>query len=58
MAEVASKEGVSDSTHVKVKEESEDSYQKQTMRCLCGNTLATDSMIKVQIHFQLLEFYY
>lgn len=47
-AELASKsEAVSDSANVKLKEETEDSYQMEKTRCFCGSTLPTDSMIKV-----------
>lgn len=47
-AELASKsQAVSDSTNVKFKEETEDSYQMEKIRCLCGSTLPNDSMIKV-----------
>ncbi|KAK4493523.1 hypothetical protein RD792_018157 [Penstemon davidsonii] len=48
-AESASKsQGVSDSTAVKLKEETEDSYQVEKIRCLCGSSLPTDSMIKCE----------
>lgn len=48
-AELASKsEAVSDNSNVKHKEEIEDSYQMEKIRCLCGSTLPTDSMIKVK----------
>lgn len=47
-AELASKsDAVSDSANVQLKEETEDSYQMEKTRCLCGSTLPTDSMIKV-----------
>lgn len=46
--DLASKsQAVSDSTSIKFKEETEDSYQMEKIRCLCGSTLPTDSMIKV-----------
>lgn len=48
-AELASKsQAVSDSTNVKLKEEAEDSYQMEKIRCLCVSTLPTDSMIKCE----------
>lgn len=51
-AELASKsQAVSDSTNVKLKEEAEDSYQMEKIRCLCASTLPTDSMIKVTYIF-------
>lgn len=51
-SELASKsQGFSDSTNVKPKEEIVDSYHMDKIRCLCGNSLPTDSMIKVHIHF-------
>ncbi|PIN16420.1 Histone-lysine N-methyltransferase [Handroanthus impetiginosus] len=47
--DLASKsQGISDSTNVKLKEESEDSFQMDKIRCLCGSTLPTDSMIKCE----------
>ncbi|XP_057782685.1 E3 SUMO-protein ligase SIZ1 isoform X2 [Salvia miltiorrhiza] len=47
--ELASKsEAVSDNSNVKLKEEREDSYQAEKIRCLCGSTLPTDSMIKCE----------
>ena len=46
--ELASKgQGASDSSNVRPKEEIEDSYQMDKIRCLCGSSLQTDSMIKV-----------
>ena len=41
-------QGVSDSSNVQVKGETDDSLQLDTkVRCLCGNGLQTESMIKV-----------
>lgn len=49
VADVASKsQGFSDSTNVKSKEEIVDSYRMDKIRCICGSSLPTDSMIKVQ----------
>lgn len=47
--DLASKgQGVSDSSNVQVKGETDDSLQLDTkVRCLCGNPLQTESMIKV-----------
>ncbi|KAL0436462.1 UNVERIFIED_CONTAM: E3 SUMO-protein ligase SIZ1 [Sesamum radiatum] len=46
-ADLASKsQAVSDSTNIKCKEEAEDCYQMEKIRCVCGSTLPTDSMIK------------
>lgn len=51
-ADLTSKsQGFSDSTPVKLKEEIVDSYEMDKIRCLCGSSLPTDSMIKVDIHF-------
>ncbi|KAL1545189.1 SUMO ligase siz1 [Salvia divinorum] len=48
-AELASKsEAISDNSNVKLKEEIEDSCQVEKIRCLCGSTLLTDSMIKCE----------
>ncbi|KAK6163290.1 hypothetical protein DH2020_000154 [Rehmannia glutinosa] len=41
-------QAVSDSPSIKLKEETEDSYQMEKIRCLCGSTLQTDSMIKCE----------
>lgn len=38
---------LSDSSNVRIREETEDSYQKDKIRCLCGSSLQADSMIKV-----------
>lgn len=47
-ADLASKsQGFSDSTTVKPKEEIVDSYHMEKIRCVCGSSLPTDSMIKV-----------
>lgn len=47
-AELTSKsEAVSDNSNMKLREETDDSYQVDKIRCLCGSTLPTDSMIKV-----------
>lgn len=41
-------QGVSDSSNVKVKGELDDQFQLDTkIRCLCGNSLESESMIKV-----------
>lgn len=40
-------QGVSDSSNVKFKEEPENSYQMEKIRCPCGSSLQTDSMVKV-----------
>lgn len=54
-AELASKsEAVSDSANIKPKEEVEDSCQMEKIRCLCGSTLPTDSMIKVILVMYIL----
>lgn len=46
--DLASKsQGVPESTKTKHKEETEDSYMIDKIRCLCGSSLASDSMIKV-----------
>ncbi|KAL2239464.1 UNVERIFIED_CONTAM: E3 SUMO-protein ligase SIZ1, partial [Sesamum indicum] len=48
-ADLASKsQVVSDSTNIKCKEEAEDCYQMEKIRCVCGSTLPTDSMIKCE----------
>ncbi|KAL1558573.1 SUMO ligase siz1 [Salvia divinorum] len=48
-AELTSKsEAVSDNSNMKLKEEIDDSYQVDKIRCLCGSTLPTDSMIKCE----------
>ncbi|GFQ02070.1 e3 sumo-protein ligase siz1 [Phtheirospermum japonicum] len=48
-ADLASKsQAISDSPSIKLKEETEDSYQMEKIRCLCGSTLPTDSMIKCE----------
>ncbi|KAH6765574.1 DNA-binding protein with MIZ/SP-RING zinc finger [Perilla frutescens var. hirtella] len=48
-ADLASKsQGFSDSTVVKPKEEIVDSYHMDKIRCLCGSSLPTDSMIKCE----------
>ncbi|XP_051142503.1 E3 SUMO-protein ligase SIZ1-like isoform X2 [Andrographis paniculata] len=48
-ADLASKsQGDSDSTNVKLNEETADSCQRDKIRCLCGGTLPTDSMIKCE----------
>ncbi|XP_051113221.1 E3 SUMO-protein ligase SIZ1-like isoform X2 [Andrographis paniculata] len=39
---------VSESRDVKRKDDKEDSYQMEKIRCLCGSSLATDSMIKCE----------
>lgn len=39
----------SDSSNVKLKEEPEEPYKMDKIRCLCGSTLPTDSMIKVHV---------
>lgn len=55
-AELASKsEAVSDNSNVKLKEEIEDSYQVEKIRCPCRSTLPTDSMIKV-MYIMLIGF--
>ncbi|PIN16421.1 hypothetical protein CDL12_10931 [Handroanthus impetiginosus] len=41
-------QGALDSTPVPLKEELEDSYQMDKIRCLCGSTLPTDSMVKCE----------
>ncbi|KAA8544013.1 hypothetical protein F0562_021810 [Nyssa sinensis] len=41
-------QGVSDSCNVKPKEEIEDSSQKDKIRCPCGSSLQTESMIKCE----------
>lgn len=48
--DLASKgQGVSDSSIVKVKGEIDDSFQSDPkIRCLCGNTLETEDLIKVK----------
>ncbi|XP_057781763.1 E3 SUMO-protein ligase SIZ1-like isoform X2 [Salvia miltiorrhiza] len=47
--DLASKsQGLSDGTKVKPKEEIVDSNHRDTIRCLCGNSLPTDSMIKCE----------
>ncbi|XP_059626751.1 E3 SUMO-protein ligase SIZ1 [Cornus florida] len=47
--ELASKgQGVSDSSNVKLKEEIDDSYLLDKIRCPCGSSLQTDSMIKCE----------
>ncbi|GFZ18061.1 DNA-binding protein with MIZ/SP-RING zinc finger, PHD-finger and SAP domain-containing protein [Actinidia rufa] len=47
--ELASKgQGASDSSNVRPKEEIEDSFQMDKIRCLCGSSLQTDSMIKCE----------
>lgn len=47
--DLASKgQGVSDSTNTKLKEEVEDTYQMEKIRCPCGSTLQADSMIKCE----------
>ncbi|CAA2997053.1 E3 SUMO- ligase SIZ1 isoform X1 [Olea europaea subsp. europaea] len=38
----------SDSSNVKLKEEPEEPYKMDKIRCLCGSTLPTDSMIKCE----------
>lgn len=47
--DLASKgQGVSDSSNVKVKGEVDEHFQSDTkVRCLCGNSLESESMIKV-----------
>ncbi|KAK4408924.1 E3 SUMO-protein ligase SIZ1, partial [Sesamum angolense] len=48
-ADLASKsQAVSDSANIKCKEEAEDCYQMEKIRCICGSTLPTDSMIKCE----------
>ncbi|CAA0834078.1 E3 SUMO-protein ligase SIZ1 [Striga hermonthica] len=48
-ADLASKsQAISDSTSAKHKEEAEDSCPVEKIRCVCGSTLATDSMIKCE----------
>ncbi|XP_041989870.1 E3 SUMO-protein ligase SIZ1-like isoform X2 [Salvia splendens] len=48
-AELTSKsEAVSDNSNMKLKEEIDDSYPVDKIRCLCGSTLPTDSMIKCE----------
>lgn len=42
---------ISDSSSIKPKEEVLDSYHIDKIRCLCGSSLPTDSMIKVHICF-------
>ncbi|KAL6508826.1 SUMO ligase siz1 [Orobanche hederae] len=47
--DLASKsQAISDSASIKLKEETEDSYQMEKIRCICGSTLPTDSMIKCE----------
>ncbi|KAL6516640.1 SUMO ligase siz1 [Orobanche gracilis] len=47
--DLASKsQAISDSASIKVKSETEDSYQMEKIRCVCGSTLPTDSMIKCE----------
>lgn len=47
-------QGVSEGSNViKLKEEIEDSYQPEKIRCPCGSTLRNDSMIKVVCIFSL-----
>ncbi|GER51093.1 DNA-binding protein with MIZ/SP-RING zinc finger, partial [Striga asiatica] len=41
-------QAISDSASAKHKEEAEDSYPMEKIRCVCGSTLATDSMIKCE----------
>ncbi|KAG8371354.1 hypothetical protein BUALT_Bualt13G0079000 [Buddleja alternifolia] len=41
-------QGISDSTNIKLKEEIVDSYQTDKIRCLCGSTLPTESMIRCE----------
>lgn len=38
---------LSDSSNARLKEEVEDSYQMDKIRCPCGSSLQADSMIKV-----------
>lgn len=48
-------QGVSEGSNViKPKEEIEDSYQYEKIRCPCGSTLRNDSMIKVAYIYSLL----
>ncbi|KAK4408925.1 E3 SUMO-protein ligase SIZ1 [Sesamum angolense] len=48
-ADLASKsQAVSDSSTIRPKEETEDRHQMEKIRCLCGSTLPTDSMIKCE----------
>ncbi|KAL8057559.1 hypothetical protein ABFS82_04G191500 [Erythranthe guttata] len=41
-------QSVSDNTNIKFKEETEESFQLEKIRCLCGSTLPTDSMVKCE----------
>ena len=46
--DLASKgQGLSDSSNVKFREEIEDSYNDMKIRCPCGSTLQTETMLKV-----------
>lgn len=46
--DLASKsQGISDGTKAKPKEEIVDSHHMDKIRCICGSTLPTDSMIQV-----------
>lgn len=46
--DLASKgQALSDSSNARLKEEVEDSYQMDKIRCPCGSSLQADSMIKV-----------
>lgn len=54
--DLASKgQGLSDSSNVKLKEEFEDSYNDMKIRCPCGSTLPTETMLKV---YQLFAFFF
>lgn len=57
--DLASKgQGVSDSSTVQVKGETDDSLQLDTkVRCLCGNALQTESMIKVYQTIPFMHFF-
>lgn len=59
--DLASKgQGISDSSNVKVKGEIDDQFQSDTkIRCLCGNSLDVESLIKVYLIFWIaFKFFY
>lgn len=52
--DLASKsQGGSESSNVKLKEEIEDSYQMEKIRCPCGSSLPNETMIKVRRNIPL-----
>lgn len=40
-------QGVSETSNIRPKEEAEESYQTEKIRCPCGNSLQNESMVKV-----------